>query len=379
MNTPTNRRTFLKVASTGVAAATSLRAVRALGDSPNEKLVVGLIGCGGRGIHDAGLIKGVPNVEIAYVCDCDEQRRHQAAQSLGVESSRAIADMRTMLDDKSVDAVIVATPDHWHSPAVDSGLRSRQARLRRKTDLAQHSRRPVARRSGRRNNVSSTARHAKPQHRHDDRGGEAAARGSHRQRHGRQMLEHSAPRVDRTRARHRSARWPRLRQLGRTGNDDSLSHQPRSQSLDVVVSTSARATWATTAYTTSITPVGGWASNTHPSKVSAIGGKFFLRRRHGVSRHATSHLRVSRRRHCRQSPAADLRTAAVDRPIIRTTVDSGAEFYGTRGQMFLSRRGKIRGRATTRNKPVEVKVHPESQTTQPTWPTSAMQSATEPS
>src|SRR5262245_52436797 len=118
MHQQTSRREFLEQASAGIVAAAALGGTHASGaSSPNDKLIVGLIGCGGRGVHDAGLFKNTENVELAYVCDVDEGRRNAAAKSLAVEGSKVVSDLRRILDDKSVDAVIVATPDHWHSPA----------------------------------------------------------------------------------------------------------------------------------------------------------------------------------------------------------------------------------------------------------------------
>ena len=93
------------------------RKVPAAVKGANERLLVGLIGCGGRGGHDAGLFQKTDNVEVTAVCDVDEGRRRLAAKGLGVASGRAFDDMRRLLDDDSIDAVIVATPDHWHSPA----------------------------------------------------------------------------------------------------------------------------------------------------------------------------------------------------------------------------------------------------------------------
>jgi predicted dehydrogenase len=114
------RRTFLQGASVTLASATALSSLPvspSFAGAPSDKVRVGLIGCGGRGKHDAGLFQSSPNVEIAYVCDCDQGRLAEAAKMFGVPSKGVIADMRRMLDDKSLDAVIVTTPDHWHSPA----------------------------------------------------------------------------------------------------------------------------------------------------------------------------------------------------------------------------------------------------------------------
>ncbi len=106
------RRTFLK--QTGVGAAGTVLGWRtATGVAgANDRIVVGLIGCGGMGPRDGQDMGGV-----AWVCDPDANRLAKAAKRFKVESSHAVRDLRRILDDKSVDAVIVATPDHWHAPA----------------------------------------------------------------------------------------------------------------------------------------------------------------------------------------------------------------------------------------------------------------------
>ncbi|MFM2096067.1 MAG: putative oxidoreductase YdgJ, partial [Planctomycetota bacterium] len=110
-----NRRTFLQAASSGVLVASAL--TKSGRGAANDRLTVGLVGCGGRGMHDVQLFKNNPNVEIAYVCDADASRLASAAKALNIPAARAVGDMRKLLDDKSLDIVLVTTPDHWHSPA----------------------------------------------------------------------------------------------------------------------------------------------------------------------------------------------------------------------------------------------------------------------
>jgi predicted dehydrogenase len=109
-----DRREFVAASSAlvaGVAAGAQVAAARGAA----EPIVVGLIGCGGRGTGVAGQFKSREGVELAYVCDPQQSRRENAARGLGAKE--AVADMRRVLDDKRVTAVIVATPDHWHAPA----------------------------------------------------------------------------------------------------------------------------------------------------------------------------------------------------------------------------------------------------------------------
>jgi len=112
---PIARRSFLKQASAAAAGATttawSLPALGAAG--ANERITVGVVGCS-RGTRDAQDL-ATNGAKIAYVCDPDEARMNRAKQQL--KADRAVTDLRRILDDKAVDAVVVAAPDHWHAPA----------------------------------------------------------------------------------------------------------------------------------------------------------------------------------------------------------------------------------------------------------------------
>jgi predicted dehydrogenase len=104
-----NRRTFLKTSATVVSA---LSAGTVLG--ANERINVGLIGFGLIGRFHLAAVKEQPDARVTAVCDVHRGRVEQAAAMAG-EGVAKYADFRKMLEDKNVDAVYVATPDHWHA------------------------------------------------------------------------------------------------------------------------------------------------------------------------------------------------------------------------------------------------------------------------
>jgi predicted dehydrogenase len=115
----TNRRTFLQQA--GAAGAVALSAATyARAANANERFTVALVGCGGMGNNHLRTLAKQKDVTIAYLCDADTQR--MAASAKIVEDANKqrpmhIADMRKVNADKKVDAIFIATPDHWHAPA----------------------------------------------------------------------------------------------------------------------------------------------------------------------------------------------------------------------------------------------------------------------
>ena len=113
MSSGIDRRDFLK---TSAAAAAAFQAKNVLG--ANDRVRVAVVGLRGRGFDHIKTIHGIPNVELAAICDIDEKvmsGRLNDIDKLGMPKPQTFGDVRKLLEDKSIDAISVATPNHWHS------------------------------------------------------------------------------------------------------------------------------------------------------------------------------------------------------------------------------------------------------------------------
>lgn len=121
-----DRRSFIRKSAAATAALAALGPMRmvhsqqAAGDttSPNSQLNAAIIGTGGRGgTHIEEMLKA-DGVTITHICDVDaakgESRSEQIEQAQG-KRPLLLSDIRRVLDDKSVDFVTIATPNHWHA------------------------------------------------------------------------------------------------------------------------------------------------------------------------------------------------------------------------------------------------------------------------
>lgn len=84
----------------------------------NEKVVIGVMGLGGRGTYLAESFAQRPDAEIAYLCDADSRRFARAREAVEEAQNRRpklVQDFRKILDDREVDVMVNATPDHWHA------------------------------------------------------------------------------------------------------------------------------------------------------------------------------------------------------------------------------------------------------------------------
>ena len=237
-----NRRDFLRTASvagslTGLAgsafAARPAKTGRVIG--ANDKINVGVIGCGGRGTGVATIFDRVGQKDgscrIAAVCDVYEKRKKMNADKYGV---KGYLDYRELLDKEDVDAVLVATPDHWHATIALAAMDARQGRLPREADVPHHRRGKASGRHGQGNE-------ARPAGRLADDLGRSVAQGKEgdRRRHARPDADEPGlipPQLQRRRVeladrcRRRSRRQGRglhrLEDVARTGAEAHLGSRP---------------------------------------------------------------------------------------------------------------------------------------------------------
>jgi len=112
-----SRRTFLS--TTAAAAATLVAPARAL--SANDTLSVGLIGTGGRCRRLMQALAKIAGVRMVQLCDVYDGHLDQA-RPLAAPKALATKRYQDVLDNKGIDAVVIATPDHWHAPMTQAAL-----------------------------------------------------------------------------------------------------------------------------------------------------------------------------------------------------------------------------------------------------------------
>lgn len=352
----TNRREFMYQSGAMLAGGIALASPapsRAAG--ANERVRVALMGCGGRGPTVAAVFASHPQAEIAALVDPHQGRL--AAVSEKFPTAQTTDDIRRVLDDDSIDAILCATPVHWHAPA---------------TILACEAGKHV---------------YVEKPCSHNVREGrllvEAARRNNCVVQHGTQVRSTSTIREG-VRMLHEgligevlvARAWNIQR---RPGDGEGRAESPPAElNYDLWLgpvpevpfhsNTFTQWNWFRHFGTGEIGNDGihdieyarwGLGVETHPSLITGAGGRYFYQ--NGAEFPDTQQVTFE------YAPTGDSETRKIliyEERLWSTNYphncDSGVEFYGTKGQMFLSRRGKLEV-LLDRNKrhPVDVELKPQ--------------------
>jgi predicted dehydrogenase len=113
-----DRRRFIRTTGEVISVGAATLALRGRVLGANDRVRVAICGTRGRGKdHIRGFAK-VPGAEIAALCDVDERvlgQRLKDVEDLGKPRPKSYVDIRKLLEDKDIDAITIATPNHWHS------------------------------------------------------------------------------------------------------------------------------------------------------------------------------------------------------------------------------------------------------------------------
>jgi len=135
MTPPVDRRTFLRsAAAAGVGFGVLGRPAAVLGrQAPSDTVRVAVMGVNSRGTALARSFALTSGADVAAICDVDTRATEAAIAAVGTIRERAglppsrpaaATDVRRLLDDQSIDALVIAAPDHWHAPAAILALQA---------------------------------------------------------------------------------------------------------------------------------------------------------------------------------------------------------------------------------------------------------------
>jgi predicted dehydrogenase len=113
---PLNRRRFLQATTLAAAAVSCPSVLAAPAAAPTVR--VGCIGVGTRGGDLLNVVAQLPGVQVTAICDVYGPHRQKGLERSNNPQAKAYVDYRELLADKQVDAVVIATPDHWHCQMV---------------------------------------------------------------------------------------------------------------------------------------------------------------------------------------------------------------------------------------------------------------------
>jgi predicted dehydrogenase len=113
------RRQFIRESTITAAGLTILNFPIFGRNAPSNKVVLGVMGVNSRGNYLAKSFAQLPNVEVAYICDVEDGAIQKGLDALKDFSRKpvVIKDIRQLVEKKDFDALLIAAPDHWHTPA----------------------------------------------------------------------------------------------------------------------------------------------------------------------------------------------------------------------------------------------------------------------
>jgi len=119
-----HRRKFIKDAGIATAGITILNFPVFGKKAPSNKVIVAVMGVNSRGAYLAKSFATLPDVEVAYICDVEDKAIQNGLDAVknATRKPTVVKDIRKLLTQKDFDALIIATPDHWHTPAAILGV-----------------------------------------------------------------------------------------------------------------------------------------------------------------------------------------------------------------------------------------------------------------